>query len=172
MSFFFFEHLPFYMCLLIRVLHPLNLSTQINLSGQTAPILWIKLLVHRWVFDPSGFPQSDFEGQIRALGEKLSLFFFDWKVQRTGCQVPWLEFRCVLLLSDFAGPNSLTFQVSLAIFSVWCFCVPPGRSPGTNHILVATQEWFCSLLNGGFGGSLVTIVGQRGWNATCLTDQD
>lgn len=44
----------------------------------------------------------------------------------------------------------------------FCFYIPAGRSSGINHILVATQEWFCSLLKGGSLSSLTTIVEQSG----------
>lgn len=69
---------------------------------------------------------------------------------------------CVVYLFDFDFPDLLGYSFCL------CFCVPLGRSPGTNHILIATREWFCSLLMKGSLSTLATFVEQKGREWHCI----
>lgn len=130
--------LPFYMYLSIIVLGSLNLSTQINLSGQRALIPLNKTISLQVCIWPKWVSPKSFFKDVRELWERKYLASSLIVSTKTSCH---LVLRCVLYTRLI-----LTFQIYSVILSAWCFCVPLGRSPDTNHILIATQEWFCFLL--------------------------
>lgn len=73
----------------------------------------------------------------------------------------FVMFICVLLSSDFAGPDTLTFQIALAILFMMLLCssgkIPwyqPNPGSHTGMVLYFTE--------GGSEGSLVTRTDEMG----------